>query len=199
MNSSKQQQLDLIAEEIETCKICKRNTIGKAVPGEGNADADIIFIGEAPGKNEAETGEPFIGRAGKLLRAGIASLGLKDDDVFITSPVKRLPKHVTPTPAEIAHGKIHLMKQFNVIDPKIVVLLGRVGALAMLGKNLQMTKEHGKVIEGEDGRLYFLMLHPAAPLHSPKLRSELDSDFKKLKVLLKKHAKVRPSKVAGKR
>ncbi|GAC1412481.1 MAG: uracil-DNA glycosylase [Candidatus Doudnabacteria bacterium] len=195
----KQQQLDLIAEEIENCKLCKKNTIGKAVPGEGNADADIIFIGEAPGKNEAETGKPFIGRAGKLLRAGIASLGIKDEEVFITSPVKRLPKHITPTFAEIEHGKKHLLKQFNIIDPKIVVLLGRVGALAMLGKNLQMTKEHGKILNGEDGRLYFLMLHPAAPLHSPKLRVELDSDFKKLKALLNKHAKVRIQKTSTKK
>jgi uracil-DNA glycosylase family 4 len=185
----KQKQLDQITLEIEACALCKRKMIGKIVPGEGHPDAEIIFIGEAPGKNEAESGRPFIGRAGKILRQGIASLGVSDQDVFITSPVKRLPKHVTPTPIEIAHGKIHLIKQFNIIDPKIVVLLGRVGALAMLGQTFQMTRDHGKVIKGDDGRTYFLMLHPAAPLHSPKLRAELEKDFKKLKSLLKKNGK----------
>jgi DNA polymerase len=189
----KQKLLDAIANEIEDCKICKKNTIGKAVPGEGDPDADIMFIGEAPGKNEAKTGKPFIGRAGKLLREGIASIGLKDEDVFITSPVKRLPVHVTPTPAEIAHGKTHLLKQFEVIDPKIIVLLGRVGSLAMLDMNIQMTKEHGKVLQ-KDGRAYFLSLHPAAPLYSPALRETFFKDFKKLKTLLNKYGKKEKSK-----
>lgn len=185
----KQKLLDQIAEEIENCPICKRKTIGKAVPGEGNPDADIMFIGEAPGKNEAETGRPFIGRAGKMLRDGIAMLGLKDEDVYITSPVKRLPVHTTPTPEEVAHGKTHLIKQFDVIEPRIIVLLGRVAALAMLDRNITVMKEHGNVLRTPDGKLYMIMMHPAAPLYSGNLREAYFKDFKKLGTLLKKYGK----------
>ncbi len=185
----KQKLLDKIADEIEECPVCKIKTIGKAVPGEGNPDADVMFIGEAPGKKEAETGRPFIGRSGQLLREGIHGIGLKEEDVFITSPVKRLPVHTTPTPEEIAHGKTHLIKQFDVIEPKIIVLLGRVGALAMLDKNISIMKEHGKVLRTPDGRMYMIMMHPAAPLYSPQNRELFFKDFAKLKTLLKKHGK----------
>jgi DNA polymerase len=182
---SKQIALDNIAQQIERCKMCKQNKIGKAVPGEGSSDADVVFIGEAPGKNEANTGRPFIGRAGKLLRTLIAEAGLKDDDVFITSPVKRLPVYVTPTEEDIAHGRKHLNKQLDIIKPKIVVLLGRVAALALLNKNISVAKEHGTIIE-QDGRKYLIAYHPAAPLYSPKLRDEIMKDFKKLKKLIAK-------------
>ncbi len=97
--------LQKIADEIANCKICQKDKIGLPVPGEGNADADIIFLGEAPGKKEALTGQPFIGPAGKVLRGLIKEVGLKDENVFITSPVKYLPKYVTPTPEDVAHGR----------------------------------------------------------------------------------------------
>ena len=92
------------------------------MPGEGNPDAHIIFLGEAPGKNEAATGRPFIGRSGQLLRKMIRSLGLKESDVFITRPVKYLPDRGTPSKEQIAHGRTHLTKQLTVINPKIIVL-----------------------------------------------------------------------------
>lgn len=179
----KQEALDNIAQEIVRCRICKTDKVGVAVPGEGNPDADIIFIGEAPGKEEAKTGKPFIGRAGKLLRSLINDIGLSDAKVFITSPVKYLPKHVTPTVAEIAHGRIHLLKQFEIIQPKMVVLLGRVAALAVLGRNISVAKEHGKVV-AKDGINYLLAYHPAAPLYDPKVKAEITKDFKKIKKLV---------------
>src|SRR6185436_1920234 len=123
---SKQLELDKIAQEIEDCEECKLDKIGLAVPGEGNPDADIVFLGEAPGKKEAESGRPFIGRSGQLLRNLIRETGLKEEAVFITSPVKYLPKRGTPTTKEIAHGKTHLDEQLMVIDPEIIVLLGSV-------------------------------------------------------------------------
>src|SRR6185436_19798058 len=126
----KQKALAKIAKEIENCKICKKDKIGKAVPGEGSANADIVFLGEAPGKKEAETGRPFIGRAGKLLRSMLAEVGLKDADVFITSPVKYLPVYVTPKPEDIEHGRTHLFEQLKIIEPKIVVLMGNVASQA---------------------------------------------------------------------
>src|ERR1700685_3374875 len=100
----KQKELDRLAREIENCKICKIGKNGKAVPGEGNPDAKIAFIGEAPGKQEAVIGRPFIGRSGQLLRSLIREIGLKEDEVYITSPVKYLPERGTPTSEDIAHG-----------------------------------------------------------------------------------------------
>jgi DNA polymerase len=179
----KQIALDKIAKEIANCKICKKDKIGLPVPGEGSPNAKVVFIGEAPGKEEAKTGRPFIGRSGKLLRTLIAEAGLKEKDVYITSPVKYLPKYITPTPEDVAHGRIHLFKQLEIIDPKIIVLLGRVAALAVLEQDISVAKEHGKIIK-KDGKQYLITYHPAAPLYSPKLRTEIMKDFKKLKKLL---------------
>ncbi|MEO5927516.1 MAG: uracil-DNA glycosylase [Patescibacteria group bacterium] len=181
----KQSALDAIAEEIKNCETCKKEKVGVAVPGEGNPDADVVFIGEAPGKQEAASGRPFIGRSGKLLRRMITEVAeLKEEDVFITSPVKYLPVHVTPTPEEVAHGRTHLMQQFDVIEPKIVVLLGRVAALAVLQENISVGKQHGSIIE-KDGRKYLIAYHPAAALYSQAALAPLTTDFKKLKTLLK--------------
>jgi uracil-DNA glycosylase len=177
--------LDNIAREIEACGICKEAKSGKAVPGEGNPDADVIFIGEAPGRQEAATGRPFIGRSGQLLRSLIRSIGLKEEDVFITSPVKYLPDRGTPTSADIAHGRIHLMKQFTVIKPKVVMLLGRVAAEGVLERKVAVVKEHGHVIEEREGIKYFLTYHPAAALRFPnKFKALLQEDFEKLKKLI---------------
>jgi uracil-DNA glycosylase family 4 len=187
----KQKELDKIAKEIENCKICKIGKNGKAVPGEGNPDADVVFIGEAPGRQEAASGRPFIGRSGQLLRSLIRGIGLDDEkDVYITSPVKYLPDRGTPTSQDIAHGRIHLMKQFAIIQPKVVMLLGRVAAEGVLEKKVKVASEHGQVIEEmhlpSGGQVkYFLTLHPAAALRFPnKYKPLLEEDFKKLKKLL---------------
>lgn len=182
----KQAALDEIAKEIENCKVCKVGKSGMAVPGEGNPDADIVFIGEAPGKTEAKTGRPFIGRSGQLLRSLIREIGLDDQkDVYITSPVKYLPDRGTPTSEDIAHGRVHLMKQLAVIQPKVVVLLGRVAAEGVLQKKISVTKERGQVIEEKDGIKYFLTYHPAAALRFPgKFKQALKEDFQKVKVIV---------------
>lgn len=187
---NRQTKLDSIAQEIERCSICKVGKSGKAVPGEGNPDADIVFIGEAPGKQEALTGRPFIGRSGQLLRSLIREIGLKEEEVYITSPVKYLPDRGTPTSDDIAHGREHLMKQFEVIQPKVVVLLGRVAAEGVLEKKVFVSKEHGRVIENlpagrhGNGIKYFLTYHPAAALRFPnKFKPLLIEDFQKVKRL----------------
>lgn len=172
-----------VSREIESCKICKIGKSGLPVPGEGNPDAKVVFIGEAPGKNEALTGRPFIGRSGKYLRSQIAAIGLLEREVYITSPVKYLPDRGTPTSEDIAHGKIHLDKQLKAIQPKFVVLLGRVAAEGVLGKKVQVMKEHGEIIEEKDGIKYFLTLHPAAVMRFQKNKPFFESDFKKLKAL----------------
>ncbi len=183
MTTKKAQFLEEIALEIERCSICKNGKIGKAVPGEGNPNADIVFVGEAPGKNEASSGRPFIGRAGKLLRELIKDAGLKAEDVFITSAVKYLPEYVTPTIGDVEHGRIHLHKQLDVIEPKIIVLLGNTASIAMLDKKVFIAKDHGKIIK-KDNRTYLIAYHPAAPLYSPKVKAEIVHDFKKLKKLI---------------
>lgn len=181
--NKKQQELENIADEIRSCKECKVDRVGIAVVGEGSADADVVFIGEAPGKTEAETGRPFIGRSGKLLRKLITDVGLKEEDVYITSPVKYLPIYVTPKPADIAHGKTHLDRQLKVIDPKIIVLLGNTAIQGVLGKKIAVVKEHGNTIE-EGGRTYFITVHPAAAIRFQKFRPVIEGDFKILKKLL---------------
>lgn len=180
---SKEEKLQEIAYKIENCKICKVGKHGKAVPGEGNADAAIMFVGEAPGRTEAEVGRPFIGRSGKLLRKLISEAGLEEEDVYITSPVKYLPDYVTPTAKDIEHGKTHFDRQVEVIDPKIIVLLGRVASFAVLNKKISVVLQHGKIVE-EQGRKYFITVHPAAALRFTKMRQTLLDDFKKLKTLL---------------
>jgi DNA polymerase len=182
----KKVELQKIAADIEKCKVCKIDKNGKAVPGEGNPDADVIFIGEAPGKKEAATGRPFIGRSGQLLRNLIRGIGLNDEkDVYITSPVKYLPDRGTPTSTDIAHGRTHLMKQFAIIQPKVVMLLGRVAAEGVLERKVAVVKEHGEIIEERDGIKYFLTYHPAAALRFPnKFKHLLQQDFKKLKKII---------------
>lgn len=177
---SKKSDLETIALQISNCAICKQESIGIAVPGEGNPNADIVFMGEAPGKNEAKTGRPFIGRSGKFLRATIQEIGLKEEDVFITSPVKYLPERGTPNPKQIAHGREHLMEQLEVIKPKLIVLMGSVAAQGVIQEKIPVLKEHGKILK-RDGKNYFLTIHPAAAIRFQKFRSVFKDDFQILK------------------
>lgn len=184
MKMGKKKALDQIAKEIERCQICKQGKSGKAVAGEGNSDADVVFIGEAPGRQEAKTGRPFVGRSGQLLRSLIRESGLLEANVFITSPVKYLPDRGTPTFQDIVHGRTHLAKQLAVIEPKILVLLGAVASLGVLEEKIPIGKRHGEIIK-KAGKKYFVTFHPAAALRSPKLKTLLLADFLKLRDLLK--------------
>lgn len=181
---NKQKALDKIAKEIFNCKICKKASIGLPVVGEGNPNAKIVFIGEAPGKKEAASGRPFIGRSGKFLRENIRKIGLDDlKDVYITSPVKYLPKRGTPDKKQIAHGMKHLEKQLAIITPRVVVLMGSVAALGILGEFVPVAKKHGETLK-KDGRTYFISYHPAAAIRFYKFRSVFAKDFKKLRKLV---------------
>lgn len=175
--------LQKIAKKIARCAECKADKSGLSVPGEGNPDADIMFLGEAPGKNEAKIGRPFIGRSGQLLRRMIREAGLNEADVYITSPVKYLPDRGTPTKEHINHGKTHLSKQLEIIQPKIIALMGATAVFAMFGKTMPIMKVHGNVIK-ENGYTYIIMLHPAAVLRFPKYAPLMKADFKKLKTLI---------------
>ena len=180
---NKDELLQKEAEKIAKCKECQKDKIGKPVPGEGNPNAQIVFIGEAPGKTESQTGRPFIGRSGKFLRQLINQIGLKEDKVYITSPVKYLPKRGTPSESEIAHGRIHLIKQLSIIKPKLIVLLGNVAYRALIQEPPSIYKYHAEVIE-KDKQKYFPTFHPAAAIRFKKIKTLIENDFQILKKLI---------------
>ncbi len=175
--------LQRIARTIAACHACKKDCTGKAVPGEGNPDARIVFCGEAPGKEEAKSGRPFVGRSGRLLRQAIRNMGLEEADVFITSPVHYLPLRGTPSRPMILHGREHLAAQLAVIEPDIIVLLGNTACQALLDAKVEITKHHGTTVE-KDGRTYFITFHPAYALRFPEGKRRFLRDLKKLKTLL---------------
>lgn len=182
---NKKQALTAIAKDITNCSICQENSLGEAVPGEGNPDAKIVFVGEAPGKKEAATGRPFVGRSGQFLRQQIRSIGLLGETVFITSAVKYLPKKGTPSVSQIEHSRPHLIKQLEIIQPKVVVLLGSVAAQSMLKEKISIAKEHGTIKEIQ-GVYYFLSYHPAAAVRFLSIRKSFEQDFILLGDLIKK-------------
>lgn len=179
---SKQVQLDQIAAEIVANNVCPdlAKTAKHLVPGEGNPNANIVFIGEAPGKKEDETGRPFVGAAGKFLEELLAGIGLHRKDVFITSILKyRPPNNRDPRPAEKAESWPYMLAQLQVIAPKLVVTLGRHSAMQFL-PDFQIGRDHGKVIKA--GKWQILPLyHPAAALYNGSLRQTIINDFETIK------------------
>ncbi len=180
---------DELVEQIKSCTKCELYKYRKnAVPGEGRLNADIMFIGEAPGAQEDEMGRPFVGAAGKLLTQLIESIGLKRSDVYITNVVKcRPPRNRDPTEEEINACSPYLIKQIQLIKPKIIVALGRHAARFLFTnaglKWRNMSVMHGKFYKVElFGVRVKLMAtyHPAAALYYPKLKPELERDFKLL-------------------
>lgn len=160
------------------------------VIGEGSHDAPILFVGEAPGENEAKQAKPFCGRSGKLLDEMLASIGLDREKVYITNLVKdRPPENRDPTPAEIALYAPFLDRQIEIIKPHVIVMLGRYSMNYLFGKAgikdlLQpISKMHGELFEGDFGygKVHLLPLyHPAFGLYNPNMRVFLFQDFKKL-------------------
>lgn len=181
---NKERELQRIAEEIRQCRLCKKGGTGTAVPGEGNPDARVVFVGEAPGKEEAKSGRPFVGRSGKLLRQTIREIGLSEDEVFITSPGHYLPLRGTPSKEMIVHGREHLFKQLSIIKPKIVVLLGNSACVAMLDSKREISRTHGTIVE-QEGRKYFITFHPAYAMRFPEGKRLFIRDFSLLERIIK--------------
>lgn len=180
---NKRAALDKIEGQIQRCRRCKQGAAGKPVPGEGDPDSDVVFVGEAPGRQEAESGRPFVGRAGQWLRAAIKNIGLDARSVYLTSPIKYRHPGRKPTVADVAHGRTHLLQQLDIIDPKIVVLLGTIACLAVLNEQVRVRDRHGNVIE-RDGRRYLITGHPAAAARFPAIRRAVLRDLRKLKLLV---------------
>ncbi|MBI1833265.1 MAG: uracil-DNA glycosylase [Candidatus Andersenbacteria bacterium] len=155
------------------------------VPGEGSPEAEILFVGEAPGAREDALGRPFVGAAGKFLDELIASIGLKRADIFIANLIKhRPPGNRDPLPEEIEAYAPYLEKQMSIIEPKIIVTLGRHSMQYFLGEGLSISKIHGQP-KRRNGRIVMPMYHPAAALYSGNLRPVLKADFAKLPKVIK--------------
>lgn len=181
----RQARLKAIAEEIAACKKCplhKART--RTVPGSGPANADIMFIGEAPGFHEDQQGLPFVGASGKYLDELLATIGLKRKDVFIANVVKcRPPRNRDPLRPELEACADYLDRQIEVINPKIIITLGRF-SMARYFPDGRISQIHGKP-KRMGGRIYYPMYHPAAVLRNPGLRPEMEADMKRVPELIK--------------
>jgi uracil-DNA glycosylase len=155
------------------------------VPGEGSSNADVMFVGEAPGASEDEQGRPFVGRSGRLLDELLAAAGLDRERVFITNVVKaRPPGNRDPRADEVAHHMVWLDAQIALIRPRLIVPLGR-HALAHFAPGRRISEVHGRPLL-ENGRLLFPMYHPAAALRSTGVREEAFADARALGALLQR-------------
>ena len=180
----REEALAQIADEIRACSRCElHKTRTKSVPGEGPADARIMLIGEAPGWNEDQQGRPFVGAAGKFLEELLASAGMTREQVFITNVVKsRPPGNRDPLPDEIAACAPFLERQIEVIDPDVVVTLGRF-SMARWFPGERISRIHGQP-KRVGRRLIVPMYHPAAALHQQSLRATIQEDFGRLPKIL---------------
>lgn len=185
MNSNKLSFLEQIKADIIKNNICPdlAQEAKNLVIGDGNVDADIVLIGEAPGKNEDEVGLPFVGAAGKFLNEMLASVGMDRSDIYITNIVKyRPPNNRDPLPEEKQAFWPYLVRQLDVIEPRIVVTLGRHSMEFFLpDKKISMIHGQPKRIVFKDKKIVIVPLyHPAAALYNGSMRSTLIEDFQKL-------------------
>ena len=177
-------ELAQVAAEVNACKLCKLyRTATRGVPGEGPADAKIMFIGEAPGFNEDRQGRPFVGAAGQFLEELLALAGLRRQDVFIANVVKhRPPNNRDPEPDEIGACAGYMDRQIAAIDPRVIVTLGRF-SMARWFPGERISRIHGQP-RWADGRLIVPMMHPAAALHQAQNRPLIENDFRRLPEIL---------------
>jgi uracil-DNA glycosylase len=173
--------INSLAEKIRSCRLCPLAEGRKiAVPGEGPPHSEIMMVGEAPGKDEDESGRPFIGRAGRLLDSALQSARIRREDVFVTNVVKcRPPKNRVPRKIEIEScTNAYLHQQVETIKPKTIILLGRTATMTMLNEKT-LKRVRGKTIAL--GQINYLpTYHPAAVLRNPNLKPTLISDLKKV-------------------
>ncbi len=199
--SASAEQLERISQEVSTCTKCPlAKTRCKAVPGEGNPNSLIMFIGEAPGKNEDLTGRPFVGDAGKLLDALLKAIDLQREDVFIANSVKcRPPGNRDPLPLEMETCKNYLDRQIATINPRLIVTLGRI-SMARFFPGKLISQIHGQY-KVEGGRIVLPMYHPAAALRDQNGRGPTMAKFKEdgltIPELLEKASEIARTEIWG--
>jgi DNA polymerase len=177
--------LDEIAAQVNTCKLCKLGQANaRGVPGEGNPNADVLFVGEAPGFYEDQQGRPFVGAAGKYLDELLGYAGFSRRDVFITNVVKhRPPANRDPEPDELQACDGYLRAQIAAINPEVIVTLGRYSLAKFIPNVRAMRDVHGRALPYEN-RIVCAMYHPAAALHQASLKTVLEQDFRALPMII---------------
>lgn len=203
MRDERRLALETIASEVRACARCRlHETRTRAVPGEGDPDTEVVFVGEGPGFNEDREGRPFVGRAGGLLVKLLATIGWRRDDVFITNVVKcRPPENRDPAPDEIAACAPFLRRQLETIDPAVVVTLGRYSMATYL-PGARIGQVHGTAHPadpetGARAALVFAMYHPAAALRTPALERESIEDIGRVPAVLLRSRELRAAHEAG--
>jgi len=182
---SKIEELQNIHEKwSEKCECELKKTATQPVPGNGSADADIVFIGEAPGRAEDEQGKPFVGKAGQFLSEMLSFINLKREEIYITNIVKyRPPNNRDPLPEEKNACWKWLLEELKIISPKVIIFLGR-HAMNNFFPDLQISKAHGKLLIKSFANIatkyFFPLYHPAAALYDGSMRETLIKDFKKI-------------------
>jgi uracil-DNA glycosylase len=178
-------KLEKVKQNVIKCTKCELSkTRTNSVPGKGDFKSDVIFVGEAPGKNEDKNGEPFIGIAGKKLSAALEGAGVLRDKVYITNIVKcRPPKNRVPKTNERETCQDYLKQEIAIIKPKLICILGNTAFNSLLGGS-EIMKFRGKIVQKEN-QLYFLTVHPAATIYNQKLIDVLNEDIVKLFELVK--------------
>jgi DNA polymerase len=176
-----------LTDLYQTIAQCQRCDLAKGrkltVPGEGPEIAALMFVGESPGYHENQQGRPFVGAAGHFLEELLASIGMKRDQVYIANVIKcRPPGNRDPLNDELEACRPYLLQQLDLINPRLIVTLGRFSMAHFLG-NVSISRIHGQP-QQKDGRIVFPMFHPAAALHQPKYRSAIEQDFLKIPGLL---------------
>jgi uracil-DNA glycosylase family 4 len=193
MDSSAQQRRERLVEVFNEASVCEKCPLSatrtKVVFGSGNADADLMFVGEAPGAEEDRQGLPFVGRAGALLTQLIEGIGMRRDDVFITNVLLcRPPGNRDPQPLEIESCEPYLLAKVRLIEPRVVCTLGNFATKLLTGSRTGISKVRGEPqVHSMGGRTVFVMplFHPAAALRTPSVEDTLRADFARLPELLK--------------
>lgn len=190
---NKKEELQKIREEVSVCIKCPlHKTRTNIVFGEGDENAEVLFVGEAPGENEDKKGIPFCGAAGKFLDEMLGRIGLNRGDVYITNTLKcRPPGNRDPEDIEKESCKPFLDKQFEIISPLLIVCLGRHSTATFLPGAGGITNLHGKPVKRPNGQVYLPLYHPAAALHNGGLRQTLIDDFTKIPAILTKIKSIR--------
>ena len=171
----------LLAEACacEKCELCKTRT--NCVFGTGNTNADLLFVGEAPGDNEDKTGTPFVGRAGQLLDKYLYAVDIPRDNVYIANILKcRPPKNRDPLPSEEDACIAYLERQIALIQPKLIVCLGRISAMRLISKNFKISREHGLWFDC-GGIPITAVYHPALLLRDPRKKGEMLTDMQNIR------------------
>ena len=172
----------------KTCEACQKCALGATrtnlVFGTGNPNADLLFVGEAPGEQEDLTGVPFVGRAGQLLDKFLYAVDIERKDVYIANILKcRPPKNRDPLPEEENACIEYLREQVKLIRPKVIVCLGRISAMRLIKPDFKITKEHGTWFE-KGNYLMTAVYHPAALLRDPRKKEDMLEDMKRIKAKL---------------